>query len=94
MMAQNTHIAVPAEAWTLLTDANVTSLTFQNVGAGAVSIKGTTNTTEPTDLAGAALYVQGQGERNVALSDLFPGIAAVRVWAYSGAGSTVLVSHA
>jgi hypothetical protein len=35
------------------------------------------------------------GERNVAMSDLFPGLSgADRLWGYSGAGGRVMVSHA
>lgn len=93
-MAQNTTITVPQSAWVQLTDADVTAITFQIVGGWPVSIKGTTDATEPTNLDGALTYVQGQGERNVSLSDLFPGIAAVRVWAYTENGSQVMVSHA
>lgn len=93
-MAQNTTTTLTAGAWTQLTDANVTSITFQNIGDYFCRIKGTTDATEPTDASGSIRYNPGQGERNVALSDLFPGIAAVRVWAYSDQGISVMVSHA
>ena len=93
-MAQNTTIQVPALAWTQLTDADVISITFQNRTAYAVLIKGTTDATAPTDATGAIRYNPGQGERNVALSDLFPGIAAVRLWAFTENASEVFVSHA
>ena len=93
-MAQNTDIVLTADDWTQLTDANVTSITFQNKGTYYMLVKGTTDTTKPTNDDGAARYNPGQGERNVTLSDLFPGVAAVRVWAYAPKSIEVLVSHA
>jgi hypothetical protein len=58
-------------------------------------IKATTDDTAPTDFTGAIRYNPGQGERNVALSDLFPGLAnRDRVWAYSTDATQVVVSHA
>lgn len=93
-MAQNATITVPANTWTQLTDADISSITFQNVSGFHVFVKGTTGATAPTDETGSIRYNPGQGERNVSLSDLFPGIAAVRVWAYTENGSQVMVSHA
>ena len=93
-MAQNADVVLTADDWTQLTDANVTSITFQNKGTYYMLVKGTTDTTKPTSDDGAVRYNPGQGERNVALSDLFPGIAAVRVWAYAPKSIEVLVSHA
>jgi hypothetical protein len=94
-MPQNTTIAVPAVTWTQLTNADITSITFQNVGSNHVVIKATTDGTAPTNSAGGFRYNPGQGERNVALSDLFPGIASRdRLWCYSTDGSAVVVSHA
>ena len=37
-MPQQTTISVPANTWTQLTDANVTTITFQNVGGDFVRI--------------------------------------------------------
>jgi hypothetical protein len=94
-MAQNTTIAIPAATWTQLTDADVASITFQNVGSNHVVIKATTDATAPTDFVGGFRYNPGQGERNVLLADLFPGIAgADRVWCYATDGGSVVVSHA
>ena len=93
-MAQNTTINIPALEWTQLTNANVTSITFQNKSGHPVFVHGTTGATAPTDRAGAIRYNPGQGERNVELADLFPGIAAVRVWAIADTGVSVFVSHA
>lgn len=93
-MAQNTDIVLTASDWTQLTNANVTSITFQNKGTYHILVKGTTDATKPTSDDGAVRYNPGQGERNVLLSDLFPGISAVRVWAYAPKSLEVLVSHA
>jgi hypothetical protein len=93
-MAQNTTITLAAGAWTQLTDADVLSITFQNTGSYHILIKGTTDATAPTDKAGAIRANPGQGELNVSLSDLFPGISASRVWAYSEQAVGVFVSHA
>lgn len=94
-MAQNTSIDVARETWTQITDADVTTITFQNVGGHALFIAPTTNTTAPTTTNGAILYQPGTGERNVAMTDLFPGLAgAVRVWAFGTDGGRVMVSHA
>ena len=94
-MPQNTTINVAKDTWTLLTDANVTSVTFQNVSGSFVQIKGTVGASAPTTLAGAIRYNPGQGERNVTLTDLFPGLSGVnRIYAYAPDGAAVVVSHA
>jgi hypothetical protein len=93
-MAQNTDISLEAETWTQLTDADVTSITFQNRGNDYMLVKGTAGASAPTTDDGAVRYNPGQGERNVLLSDLFPGISATRVWAYAPRAFDVMVSHA
>lgn len=94
-MAQNDTVSVPAATWTQLTDADVTTITFQNRSLVPVNIKLTADTTAPTSLDGAFRYNPGQGERNVLLSDLAPGVAnAARVWAYSEQPAVIVVSHA
>ena len=94
-MAQNTTVNIPANTWTQITDANVTALTFQNISGNFVRVKGTVGATAPTDLAGSLRYNPGQGERNVALTDLFPGISGVnRVYVFAADGAQVVVSNA
>lgn len=94
-MAQNTTITGAISTWVQLTDADVTAITFQNNGSHPVMVKGTTDTTTPTDFTGAVAYHPSEGERAVAMSDLFPGIAAVRLWAFcSSATINMAVSHA
>jgi hypothetical protein len=92
-MAQNTDIVLTANDWTLLTDGDVSRITFQNRGEYHILIKGTINTTKPTNDDGSVRYNPGQGELNTLLSDLFPGITAVRVWAFSPKKLEVMVSH-
>lgn len=94
-MAQNTTKTLTANAWTQLTDADITSITFQNIGGYHIFVKATTDTTTPTDFDGSIRYNPGQGERNALMTDLFPGLSgADRVWAYSDHAVQVFVSHA
>jgi hypothetical protein len=94
-MAQNTTKNVAADTWIQLTDANISTVTFQNISGNFVLVKGTVGATAPTDLTGAIRYNPGQGERNVLLTDLFPGLSGVnRLYAYSQDGASVVVSHA
>lgn len=94
-MAQNTTLTVPAGTWTQLTDADVARITFQNVGSNHVLIKATIGASTPTNFTGAVRYNPGQGERNVLLTDLFPGlVGGNRVYAYSPDATQVVVSHA
>lgn len=98
-MAQNTHISLPSGTWTLLTDSDVTAITFQNVSQNYIWIKGTVGASAPTNISGAIRYDFSEGEANIDLTDLFPGVAgANRVYALAGdeAGGTgaVMVSHA
>ena len=94
-MPQNTTVEIPATTWTQITDANVTSITFQNISGNFVRVKGTVGATAPTHLAGALRYNPGQGERNVLLADLFPGISGVnRLYVFADSGAQVVVSNA
>jgi hypothetical protein len=94
-MSQNTTIAIPAATWTQLTDADISSITFQNVGSNHIIVKATTDGTAPTSTDGGFRYNPGQGERNIFVAELFPGISgADRLWAYSTDASSVVVSHA
>jgi hypothetical protein len=48
-----------------------------------------------TSKDGAVRYNPGQGERNVAMTDLFPGISgADRLFAWADDNAVVMVSHA
>ncbi len=93
-MPQTTTITLPAGEFVLLTDADVSALTFQNVDPDDLWLIGSVDETEPTSLEGALLVEHGDGGRNLALADLWPGSAFVRVFAYSEPGGRVMVSHA
>lgn len=94
-MAQNTTTTLAAKTWTQLTNANVTAITFQNLGSSVLKVKGTNGANAPSDDTGSISYSKFQGERNVALTDLFPGVSGVnRVYVYSAEGGNVAVSHA
>lgn len=93
-MPQHTTYTVGG-SWVLLTDTNVTSVTFQNIGNTSMWITSTNGTDAPTAGAERLKYAPGQGERNVLLTDLTPGVSgANRLWARSSGGAgTVFVSH-
>ena len=94
-MAQNTTITLTAGAWTQLTDADATNITFQNRGQHHIFVAGATDATAPTDFSGAIRYNPGQGERNVAIADVFLGLTTPdRLYAYSDHAVDVFVSHA
>jgi hypothetical protein len=94
MAARNTTLNLVAGTWLQLTDNNVTLITFQNRGQTDIYVAGTTSASAPANRLTAIKYGPGQGERNVSLGDLFPGISAVRVYAVSDSNIEVYVSHA
>jgi hypothetical protein len=94
-MASNTDVSVATGAWTQLTADDATRITVQNKGqTHPIFIKGTTSASAPTDLTGAIRIPPGQAILGEYLTTLWPGIAAVRVYAFTG-GETVsaAVSH-
>ncbi|MBX2835044.1 MAG: hypothetical protein KTR28_08760 [Micavibrio sp.] len=94
-MPQNATIACEPAVWTQLTNADTTKVTVQNQGMAAVHLKATTGTTAPTDLGGSFRYTKNEGQANILLADLFPGVAGVRLWAYPTDGHAVVsISHA
>jgi hypothetical protein len=95
-MAQNLDQDIPANVWTLITDADVTAVTFQNKGSTHVMLKSTTDTTPPTNFSGSIRYNPGQGIlRDVALATIFPGLTGRdRLWVYAYSPVTIFISHA
>jgi hypothetical protein len=89
-MAQNGR-ASATSAWAELTDANITRITVQNTGGGAVEILGTTGSTPTASEAGMAIPPNG-ALVNEYLSDLFPGVAGVNRVFIRGSGN-VFFSH-
>lgn len=95
VMAQNTDLNITAKTWTLITDSDVTQISFQNKGGTHILVKSGTSATLPTTFDGAIRYNPGQGEKNALLSDIWPGLASrVRVFVYAYEPVTVFVSHA
>jgi hypothetical protein len=81
-MPRYTTLDCPPDTWTQLTDADVTSITFQVVDAASdVKIKCTADATMPADDLGADTYRYPEGQRAIAMADLGQGIIATRVWA-------------
>jgi hypothetical protein len=94
-MARSETLDLTAATWTQLTNAAVSSITFQNQSDNYLFIASTSDETAPTNLGGAVRYRPNQGEKDVALSELFSGVSgAARVWGYIREGGAVLVSHA
>lgn len=94
-MARNTNLTIPSGQWTQLTADDASKVTFMNIGGAKLYIAGTTSATEPNRDAAKLELDVGDGTIGSNLSDLFPGIAAVRLWAtpvssYSG---EISVSH-
>jgi hypothetical protein len=94
-MAQNTTITIPAGTWVQLSDNDIDSITFQNIGLSVVVVKATTTDTAPENTNGALRYEPKEGEKNAFLVDLFPGVeGADRLYAFSAGGTEMVVSHA
>lgn len=96
-MPQQATYRVPKWTWTLLTDADATTVTFQNSGGSTMLVEATNGTTAPTNTLGAYAYGPGQGENSaVTLAVLFPGVTgANRLWAYGRDDTTTAeISHA
>lgn len=95
-------VTCPPGAWTELTNASVTSLTFQVV-SGSAKIRATTGSA-PSALSDAG-YVyhahpadrqSSEGELNISISDLASVAGASRVFAspINGRAAKVVVDHA
>lgn len=98
-MAQNDTITAATDVWTELTDANATNITFLVTGppGATVYVKATAGAPSLTDgdVDGAIPYKTGQGERNVAIASLFPGISGANRLSVHPVGgfATVFFSH-
>lgn len=94
-MPQNNPVTIQ-RTWTQITDADVTSITFQNRGSMPIEVIATPNASAPSEDAVGIIYAGGQGEANRSLSDLFPGVATPRrLWGRADSGTRqVFVSHA
>ncbi|MBE9635792.1 hypothetical protein [Salipiger mangrovisoli] len=94
-MAFHGNKDVNADEVALLTDNDVTSITVQNQTGYTVRLIGAADATPPAADAAGLELAPGAVVLNEALADLFPGIAAVRVFAVGVTGSgRLMVSHA
>ena len=85
----------PVRRWIELTTADVTTVTFQNIGNYTVYVKGTAGATAPIDTGGVLEMPPASIAITYALADIFPGITGVnRLWAYADTETYVTISHA
>jgi hypothetical protein len=92
-MAQNTTITLTAATWTLITNSDTTAVTFQNQSFYPLLVKGTVGASAPANSDGAIEYAAGEGETNIPLDDLWPGIVATRVYVFCTNIARVMTSH-
>lgn len=97
-MAQDV-VKTLTKSWQEMTDADVTSITLQNRGSDEAEFVGTVGAVAPADTAQPQGIVLERGTAviNRAMTDLFPGVAATRVYGRVAAGgevAQVYVSHA
>ncbi len=84
----------PPADWVELTEADISSATFQNTGDQPFYLQATTGD-KPTTVDGSIEYPAAAKETNVTIASLFPGVSgADRLWAYANKQTTVMVSHA
>lgn len=94
-MAQDQQsVQLTIDAWTQLTNADVTEMTFQ-VLTGEAFIRYTSDTTTPTESEGVRA-LEGEGPLQLTLSEQTYLTGAVRVWAkpVSSKACLVYVDHA
>lgn len=94
-MPSQTTITLPAGVWTQLTSADVTAIRVQNLSGDYMSIMGTAGAVAPSSRLGEIVLFPGSGiDASTTLAQLFPGVAATRVYALSVGGGSASVSHA
>lgn len=95
-MSRHTTLNLQTGVITELTAHDVAAISFQVLSGGSVRIYGTADSVAPTLTAARWRYEDGQGESSRLMAELFPGIAAKRVWAvtYAPGGAVIGVSHA
>lgn len=94
-MARNETIVVNQDSWTQLTNADVTTATWQTTGPADVYIMGAASAVAPVASVDGLIYEVLQGELGRTLADVFSGITPVRLYAKSTNGnSKVFISHA
>lgn len=94
-MARHANVTVPAATITQLTADDATIATVQNLSTGdEVMLFATADATAPSDFTEGFRLLPGMMLAGLYMSELFPGIAAKRLWAYAQyRGVTVRISH-
>lgn len=96
-MPRNTTVTVPEDAWTELTNADVTSCTVVNVRGDEVwVVAGSSLPTGNYAMVGSIPLRETEGLINATLADIWKGVASpVRLYAYCETGTVdVMISHA
>lgn len=90
-MARDTKSLTSFPAWTDLTGADITAITFQVRGRGAVEFvrAASSPSADPSVDPAAFVYQPGEGDRG-GLDDIFPGGAGARLWVRSLSGAAVV----
>lgn len=88
------RVSCTAGAWTELTDADVSTITFM-VAKGRVRVKWTTGSAPADSDTGGFPYEARQGEKNIAVTDMTATASADRLFAFAeGGDAEVVVDHA
>lgn len=95
-MAQNIDIALPAGGWVLLTNSDVTALRVELKQGIRVDLMATVGAVPPSSTSGSLVLERGAIlSADIDLTATFTGVAgANRVYAFSGYGGLISVSHA
>lgn len=92
-MPTSQTVSLSPLTWTQITAADVTNITFDNVGGTDCWIKRGAGTA-PTDLSGAMRVRPGTRAVNEAIDEVWPGLSGARVWAFCITEGQLAVQHA
>lgn len=95
-MARSEVVIIPEDVWTQITNADVSSITFQNQSDRSckIIVAATVGETPPLTVSGVS-YDPDEGEYDLPLTNAFLGVSgANRVWVYATIPTEVFVSHA
>lgn len=92
-MAVHDNVALAADTWTQLTDANAGNVMIQNQSSVDVWISGTASASAPSDKSGSIKLGAHEAVKD-AITSLWPGIAVTRIYAIAHHPAQVQVSIA
>ena len=95
-MARNVNLAIPANTWVELSNADVTEMRVQNLRLADVLLQASVGSVEPADNNGCIVLPAGSiWTPELTVAEIWPGLAgANRVWAFSSTDTVLSVSHA